>query len=94
MPKAVEMFIELVDKIAPDFVPECLKVTGRPQKLSIYPKLLERLRTKKDFDALATLGTREAVNILIEALKDEDLEVRLEAALALGKIGSPRPYLT
>lgn len=93
MPNAAEMFIELVDKIAPDFVPECVKATGKPQALSIYPELLERWR--RDFDALAKLGTKEAVAILIEVLKDKNSEVRWEAAYALDNIGASVaiPYL-
>lgn len=94
MPNAAEIIINLVDKIAPDFVIECVKATGRPEKLSIYPRLLERWREEKNFDALAKLGTKEAVDILIEALKDEDFWMRRKAVYALSKIGEQAiPYL-
>lgn len=40
--------------------------------------------------ALGEFGNPDDVEILVRALADEDMEVRLEAATALGKIGDVR----
>ncbi len=54
-------------------------------------ELIEKLK-KGDKKAAIILGEKrvtEAVGLLVKALESDDYELRLEAALALGKIGDP-----
>ncbi len=67
---------------------ETLSNIGKP---AVKP-LLEKLKQKNlphyfTFQALANIGDRKAVGILVEYLEDKDVKNRMHAASALGKIG-------
>lgn len=42
---------------------------------------------------MGQIGDERAVNILIKALKDEDIYVKMAAIEALGKIGDPKAII-
>ncbi len=83
-----------------------IKVLGElGQEKLIEVDILKRLREllhiecyeqvrKEIVRSLGKIGTNQAANILIEALDDEDMNVKSEAALWLGRIGDSRQRAT
>lgn len=70
---------------------------GKLKKKGDIKELANALRYKKDgyvrqeaAEALGKIGEKSAVDPLIVALKDENIDVRRKAVEALGKIGDPR----